>query len=96
MQQLANVEEAFTITGRGGVLLCLVPGMKFKLKVRHALELQRAGVVYFSSIVDGVSIPRKTGPIILGIVVKDLDPNLVKSSDEIWLEDAAFERIEVA
>ena len=95
MQPFANVEETFTITGWGDVLLCLIPSVEFKLKVGHALELRRAGVIYFGSTVDGVDVPRKIGLTMLGIVVKDLDHNLVRRQDEIWLESAAFESIKV-
>jgi translation elongation factor EF-Tu-like GTPase len=78
------IEDVFAITGRG----CIVAGeFALGLEVRRGvtLELRRAGVVVFSSVVSGVDIaPRPTRA--LSLLVRGLDKATVQIGDEIWLE----------
>ena len=65
------------------------------VKTGQAVELRRQGVIIFSSVISGIDAPRPHQSTTIALLVKGLEKNSVDTGDEIWLEDAAFEKVVV-
>ena len=87
------VENVFAITGRG-CIICGEFSPNLKIKIGTLLELRRSTQVIFSSTVSGMVFPVQK-PRMFALPVRGLEKTVVQLGDEIWLEDAAFEKVVV-